>query len=76
VNVYQKVLKQSDRALVEKTYDYYARQFSMPPRVSLDGLRTTAEFVAKKANADVKAMLDESLLDELEREGFFKSFKR
>jgi ABC-type nitrate/sulfonate/bicarbonate transport system substrate-binding protein len=76
VNVYQKVLKQPDRALVEKTYDYYAPQFSMPPRVSLEGLRTTAEFVAKKTNADVKAMLDESLLDELEREGFFKSFKR
>lgn len=76
VNVYQKILKQSDRALVEKTYDYYAPKFSMPPRVSLDGLRATAEFVAKKANVDVQTMLDESLLDELEKEGFFKPFKR
>jgi len=76
VNVYQKILKQSDRALVEKTYDYYAPQFSMPPRVSLDGLRTTAEFIAKKVNVDVQTMLDESLLDELEKEGFFKPFKR
>lgn len=76
VNVYQKVLKVSDRALLEQTYDYYAPQFSMPPRVSLDGLRATAEFVAKKINTDVQGMLDESLLDELEREGFFKAFKR
>jgi ABC-type nitrate/sulfonate/bicarbonate transport system substrate-binding protein len=76
VNVYQKVLKVSDRALLEKTYDYYAPQFSMPPRVSLDGLRATAEFVAKKVNTDVQGMLDESLLDELEREGFFKTLKR
>jgi hypothetical protein len=48
----------------------------MPPRVSLDGLRTTAEFVAKKVNVDVQTMLDESLLDELEKEGFFKPFRR
>ena len=75
VAVYQKVLKQKDRSIVEKTYDYYAPKFTMPPRVSPDGLRTTAEFVAKKGNADVQAMLDESLLDELEKEGFFKAFK-
>jgi ABC-type nitrate/sulfonate/bicarbonate transport system substrate-binding protein len=75
VDVYQKILKQKDRAIVEKTYDYYAPQFSMPPRVSLDGLRTTAEFVAKKGNADVQAMLDESLLDELQKEGFFNKLK-
>ncbi len=75
IGVYQKILKQQDRSIVEKTYDYYAPKFSMPPRVSLDGLRTTAEFVAKKKNADVQAMLDESLLDELEKKGFFKAFK-
>ena len=75
VNVYQKVLKQTDRALIEKTYDYYAPQFSMPPRVSREGLRATAEFVAKKAGTDVQKILDESLLDELEKEGFFKTLK-
>src|SRR3989337_2240854 len=76
VNVYQKILKQSDRALVEKTYDYYAPKFSMPPRVSLDGLHTTAEFVAKKVNVDVQTMLDESLLDELEKTLFLKLIKQ
>ncbi len=73
--VFRKVLKLSDRATLESTYDYYAPKFSMPPRVNRDGLRATAEFVAKKAGADVQKILDESLLDELEREGFFKKLK-
>ena len=75
LSVFQKVLKLSDRATMESTYDYYAPKFSMPPRVSRDGLRATAEFVAKKAGADVQKILDESLLDELEKEGFFKTLK-
>jgi ABC-type nitrate/sulfonate/bicarbonate transport system substrate-binding protein len=75
LNVYQKILKLPDRATLESTYDYYAPKFSMPPRVSREGLRATAEFVAKKAGADVQKILDESLLDELEKEGFFKTLK-
>lgn len=75
LNVFQKILKVPDRAMMESTYDYYAPKFSLPPRVSRDGLRATAEFVAKKGGADVQKILDESLLDELEREGFFKTLK-
>jgi ABC-type nitrate/sulfonate/bicarbonate transport system substrate-binding protein len=75
LNVFQKILKLPDRATLESTYDYYAPKFSMPPRVSRDGLRATAEFVAKKAGTDVQKILDESLLDELEKEGFFKTLK-
>ncbi len=75
LNVYQKILKLPDRATLESTYDYYAPKFSMPPRVSREGLRATAEFVAKKSGADVQKILDESLLDELEKEGFFKTLK-
>jgi NitT/TauT family transport system substrate-binding protein len=75
LNVFQTILKLPDRATLESTYDYYAPKFSMPPRVSRDGLYATAEFVAKKAGADVQKILDESLLDELEKEGFFKTLK-
>ena len=77
VAVYQKMLKQRDRSIMEKTYDYYAPQFSMPPRVNREGLRTTADFISRgegssKAGTDVQKILDESLLDELDKEGFFK----
>lgn len=80
VAVYQKMLKQRDREIMEKTFDYYAPQFSMPPRVNREGLRTTAAFITQrqgspKAGADVERILDESLLDELEREGFFKKLQ-
>lgn len=69
------MLKQKDRSIIQKTYDHYAPQFSMAPRVSLDGLCTTPELVAKKRNADVQAMLDESLLEKLQKEGFLNKFK-
>ena len=80
VAVYQKMLKQQDRGILEITYDYYAPKFSMPPRVSREGLRTTADFITQrqgglKPAVEVERMLDESLLEELEREGFFKRLR-
>ena len=80
VNVYQKMLKQPDRLIMEKTFDYYAPQFSMPPRANKEGLRTTADFITQrqaglKPGVEVERMLDESLLDELEREGFFNKLQ-
>ncbi len=80
VAVYQKMLKQRDRSIMEKTYDYYAPQFSIPPRVNREGLRTTADFIARgqadsKAGTEVQKILDESLLDELDKEGFFKRLR-
>jgi ABC-type nitrate/sulfonate/bicarbonate transport system substrate-binding protein len=62
---------------VEETYDYFARSFSFPTRVSHEGLRNALE-VAQQRNPSVKVdlnvnrYLDESTVDELEREGFFK----
>ena len=63
-------------AFWRSTYDYYATQFSIPPRVNKEGLRTTADFLAPKGGiGDIERVLDESLLDELEREGVFNTFK-
>ena len=49
----------------------------MPPRVSREGLRTTADFLDPKGAAAgfIERFLDESLLDELEKEGIFKTLK-
>ena len=76
IAVLQKMLREGNRAILESTYDYYAPQFSMPPRVSREGLRTTADFFAPKGQAGgIERFLDESLLDELEKEGIFKTFQ-
>ena len=62
---------------LEETYDYFAKSFSMPTRVSHEGLRNTLEIIAQrnpavKVDMNVGRYLDESIVDELEREGFFK----
>jgi NitT/TauT family transport system substrate-binding protein len=62
---------------VEETYDYFAKSFSFPTRVSHEGLRNTLEIIAQrnpavKVDMNLSRYLDESILDELEREGFFK----
>ena len=62
---------------LEETYEYFAKSFSMPTRVSQEGLRNTLEIIAQrnpavKVDMNLGKYLDESIIDELEREGFFK----
>ena len=68
-------LKQDNPKALEETYRYFAPQFSFPTRVSQDGLRNTIDMIAKedpKVATHLDKYLDESILDELEKEGFFK----
>ena len=72
-------MQQKNPKAVEETYQYVAPSFSFPTRVSHQGLRNTLEMVAQKApagkiEAGLEKYLDESTLDELEKEGFFKKF--
>ncbi|HEX6768058.1 MAG TPA: ABC transporter substrate-binding protein [Candidatus Binatia bacterium] len=65
-----------DGETVRATYEYYAPKFSFPPRINLAGVRDTLAFYAEQ-NPDFKGrkaeeFVDHSLLDELEKEGFFK----
>jgi NitT/TauT family transport system substrate-binding protein len=62
---------------LEETYDYFAKSFAFPTRVSQEGLRNTLEIIAQrnpavKVDMNIGKYLDESIVDELEREGFFK----
>jgi hypothetical protein len=63
-------------ATVASTYEYFAPRFSFPPRVSLSGVRDTLLFYAEQnaefRNRKPEEFIDHSLLDELEKEGFFK----
>jgi ABC-type nitrate/sulfonate/bicarbonate transport system substrate-binding protein len=77
VAVLTKRLRQKNPKALEETYHYFAGKFSFPTRVSQDGLRNTLELLSQrtpgaKIDMNVKRYLDESTLDELEREGFFK----
>jgi NitT/TauT family transport system substrate-binding protein len=78
--VYAKRLKQADPKVLEATYDYFAPKFSFPPRVDRDGVRNALELVGDrdrdaKRGSDIEQFVDESLIDELEREGFFKKLR-
>ena len=77
LSVYTKRLKQKNPKALEETYQYFAASFSFPTRVAHQGLRNTLEMIAQrtpgaKAETNLDKYLDESTIDELEREGFFK----
>ena len=66
-----------DRKQAEENYEEYQGAFSAPPRVGRKGLAAVLELMQQetgksKAELDVNRFVDESVLDELEKEGFFK----
>lgn len=80
VQVFRKYLQLKDADVIEGTYDYYAPKFEFPPRVSRGGLELTAKFVLDRVapgkSIDMKKVLDESVVDELDKEGFFKEIAK
>ena len=81
VNIYRKYLKQEDRKTLDETYDDIAGKFSFPPRVNRDGIRNTLDLVFKgpasaKADVNISQFMDESVLDDLEKDGFYSSLKK
>lgn len=75
ISVYQKRLKQDNPKALEQTYQYFSSKFNFPIRVSQNGMQNTLEALAKedpKLDVSVGKYLDESILDELDKEGFFK----
>lgn len=75
--MYSQRMKQKNPAVVDETYQYFATSFSFPPRVSHQGMRLALDMLAQRApenklDMSVNKYIDERLVDELEREGFFK----
>lgn len=80
MGVYANRLKQRDSKVLDATYDYFAPKFSFPPRVDRDGIRNALQLVRdrdREAGGEINAeqFIDESLIDELEREGFFNKLR-
>jgi ABC-type nitrate/sulfonate/bicarbonate transport system substrate-binding protein len=76
VNVFAKRMRLDDRQILNETYNYFAPRFSFPPRVDLQGIKDTLDFYAA-TSSEMKGrkpeeFVDHSLIDELEKEGFFK----
>ena len=76
MKIFAKRMRVEDPETVKSTYEYFAPRFSFPPWVNLEGVRDTLQFYAEQ-NPDFKnrkpeEFLDQSSLDELEKEGFFK----
>jgi NitT/TauT family transport system substrate-binding protein len=70
-------MKQKNPAVVEETYQYFASSFSSPPRMSHEGMRAAIDMLQQrspeiKVDTNVSRYVDERLMDELEKEGFFK----
>jgi ABC-type nitrate/sulfonate/bicarbonate transport system substrate-binding protein len=70
-------MKQKNPAVVEETYQYFASTFSSPPRMSHEGMRAAIDMLQQRSpdtkfDTNVSKYVDERLMDELEKEGFFK----
>jgi NitT/TauT family transport system substrate-binding protein len=81
VTIYRKYLRQNDRAVLAATYDDIAGKFSFPPRIDREGIRNTLDLVYKgppaaKAEVNLNEFLDETVLDELDKEGFFRALRK
>src|SRR5919106_730204 len=75
ISIFKHRLKQDNPKALEETYKYFAPKFSFPTRVSQVGMQNTLELIAQenpKLDTKVGKYVDESIMDELEKEGFFK----
>lgn len=72
-------LRLDDREILNETYNYFSPRFSYPPRVDLVGVKDTLDFYAER-NPEMKnrtpgEFVEHSVLEELEKEGFFSGRK-
>jgi NitT/TauT family transport system substrate-binding protein len=76
LKVYADRLKQKDLTVLDDTYRFYAPKFALPPRVDRSGINNALDLVRQgsevKGEVNLAAFIDESLIDELEREAFYK----
>ena len=76
IQVFAKRMRVEDPQTLRSTYDYFAPRFSFPPRVDLEGVRETLRFYAEHnpdfKNRRAEELVDHSVIDEVDKEGFFK----
>jgi ABC-type nitrate/sulfonate/bicarbonate transport system substrate-binding protein len=74
--VFARRMRIDETETVKSTYDYFAPRFSFPPRINMAGVRDTLSFYAEQnpefKNRKAEEFVDSAIMDELEKEGFFK----
>ena len=76
LKVFAQRMRLDEPDILRATYEYFAPRFSFPPRVNMQGIKDTLDFYAVTSpelkGRKPEEFVDNSVLDELEREGFFK----
>ena len=76
LRILSKRMRVEDPEVVSDTYEYFAPRFSFPPYVNMQGIKDTLDFYAETSpelrSRKPEEFVDNSILDELEKEGFFK----
>ena len=81
VVIMKKYMRVTDDVIAKRSYDYYAKVFSQPPLTEEKGIGVVLKFLATQPgfanakNSRVEEFFDNSLLLELQREGYFARFK-
>jgi len=67
-------IKTNDREILSKTYDVYRDAWESVPLVRREGLQQTLESIpeAKGTKLSLDNLIDNSLIQELEKDGFLK----
>jgi NitT/TauT family transport system substrate-binding protein len=77
LKIFARRMRLDDAGILNDTYNYFAPRFSFPPRVNMQGIKDTLDFYAETSpemkNRKPEEFVDHSLIDELEKEGFFKA---
>jgi hypothetical protein len=76
LKVIQKWTRSKNREEIKEAYALQARHMLRVPRTSLEGVKTILEGMERipgAKTADPRRFIDSSVLDELEKEGFFKT---
>ena len=75
--VFSQRMRLDDKEMLNVTYDYFAPRFSFPPRINMAGVRDTYQFLRREKprlqrGKTGEEFIDNSFMDELDKEGFFK----
>jgi ABC-type nitrate/sulfonate/bicarbonate transport system substrate-binding protein len=69
-------IKTSDREILSKTYDVYREAWETVPLVRREGIQQALDSIpeasAKSAKLNLDGLIDNSIIQELEKEGFLK----
>ena len=74
IQILKKYLRVGDPEAIEATYDFFAPRTDLPPRANLEGVRN----ILKEMDAPQRNptdFIDMTLIEELEREGFFQKLR-